>query len=378
MNNDGQGRNISIHIASGSIIRAALFIILFAFLYYIRDLILVILAAIVIASAVEPVTRRLARYKIRRLPAVMIVYIGIAAVLAVFFIFFLPSLLNETLSYLNNLPQNIHLSDFWSPIKDSGFLPSGTAGNAVDAFSNKSFSVKQLVEGFQTIISGTSEGAFRTASVIFGGALSFILMIVLSFYLAVQEDGVSNFLKIISPVRQHAYIIGLWKRSQRKIGFWMQGQLLLGLLVGVLVYLGLTIFVDSSHALLLASLAAAFELIPIFGPILAAIPAILIAFVDGGSEHGITKALTVLVIYTIIHQFENHLLYPLVVKKIVGISPILVILALVIGAKLAGFLGAILAVPIAAALMEFINDIERDKTAVPPKPTPSTLTVESH
>jgi predicted PurR-regulated permease PerM len=361
-----EGREFNIHITSGSIVRAILFCILFVFLYFIRDLILVILAAIVIASAVEPVTRRLARYKIRRLPAVVLIYVIIAGLLAVFFVFFLPSVLNETISYLNNIPQNIRLSDFWSPIRDSGFLSSGTAGNAVTSLSTQSFSIKELIEGFRSVVSGTSEGVFKTASVIFGGALSFVLMIVLSFYLAVQQDGVSNFLKIISPVRHHAYIIGLWKRSQQKIGYWMQGQMLLGLLVGVLVYLGLVIFVDSNHALLLASIAALFELIPIFGPILASIPAIIIAFVDGGTEHGVAKAITVVVIYLIIHQFENHLLYPLVVKKIVGVSPILVILALVIGAKLAGFLGAILAVPIAAALMEYISDIEKDRAIVTP------------
>lgn len=361
---ENNGKSFVINIASGSIIRATLFIILIAFLYYIRDLILVILAAIVIASAVEPVTRRLARYKIKRLPAVLLVYLTLALLLVGFFVFFLPSLLNEAISYLNNLPQSIKLSDFWSPVRDIGILPSGSAGNAVNALSAQSFSIKELVEGFRTIVSGTSEGIFRTASVVFGGALSFVLMIVLSFYLAVQEEGVSNFLRIISPVRHHDYIVGLWKRSQRKIGYWMQGQMLLGLLVGILVYLGLTIFVDQNHALLLASLAAVFELIPIFGPILASIPAVLIAFVDGGPEHGVSKALTVVVIYIIIHQFENHLLYPLVVKKIVGISPILVILALVIGAKLAGFLGAVLAVPVAAALMEYISDVERNKAKV--------------
>ncbi|MDP3962431.1 MAG: AI-2E family transporter, partial [bacterium] len=199
-------------------------------------------------------------------------------------------------------------------------------------------------------------GAFKTASFIFGGELSFILMIVLSFYLAVQEDGVGSFLKIVSPVKHHEYIINLWKRSQRKIGYWMQGQLLLGVIVGVLVYLGLMIL-GVKNALLLASIATIFEIIPIFGPILAAVPAVLISFVDGGA----TLVLLVIGLYLIIHQFENHLLYPLVVRKIIGISPIVVILALVIGAKLAGFLGALLAVPIASALMEWIDDVEKDK-----------------
>ena len=174
-----------------------------------------------------------------------------------------------------------------------------------------------------------------------------------------KEDGVSNFLKIISPIKHHAYIIDLWKRSQRKIGYWMQGQLLLGLIVGILVYLGLMI-IGIKHALFLASVAVIFELIPIFGPILAAVPAILIALTNGS----VTFGLLVAGLYLIIHQFENHLLYPFVVRKIIGISPIIVILALVIGAKLAGFLGAILAVPIASAFMEWIDDIERDKKKI--------------
>lgn len=350
------GKNSTITITSGTILRGILMIILFAFLYFIRDLVLVVLAAIVIASAVEPMTNWFAKYKVKRLPAVVLIYLILALLLAGFFAFFLPSLLNEFVISLSSLPQNIHLSDFWSPIRDAGFVTSP----AVDSLASQSFSIKEVVEGIRSVISGTSEGVLKTVSILFGGALSFILMIVLSFYLAVQEDGVANFLRIISPVRQHEYVIGLWKRSQRKIGYWMQGQMLLGLLVGILVYLGLSVF-GIQHALLLAALAAVFEIIPIFGPILAAIPAVIFAVVDAGSGGGYTKALLVLVLYIIIHQFENHLLYPLVVKKIVGVSPILVILALVIGFKLAGVLGALLSVPIAAALMEYVNDVEKDR-----------------
>ena len=140
-----------------------------------------------------------------------------------------------------------------------------------------------------------------------------------------------------------------------KIGKWMQGQLLLGVLIGVLVYLGLTIL-GVPYALLLAVLAALFELIPLFGPILASIPAIALGFLQSFS-----LGFMVVGLYVIIQQFENHLIYPLVVRKVVGVSPILVIISLIVGAKLAGFLGLILAVPIAAAIVEFTDDIQKDK-----------------
>ncbi len=346
------GRNISVNISSGTVIRTVLMVILVWGLFYIKDIVLVILASIVIASSLEPLTLWAKKKNIKRVLAVMIIYIILILLLILFFLFFLPSLLNEAIVYLNNIPDNINIGDIWDPISNSGIFSSGFANSLPD----KSISIKQFVEASKSIVSGTGEGAFKTASIIFGGALSFVLMIVLSFYLSVQEDGVENFLKIISPLKYHDYVVDLWKRSQRKIGYWMQGQLLLGIIVGVLVYLGLMIL-GIRHALLLASIAAVFELIPVFGPILSAIPAILIALVDNGATGG----LLVMGLYIIIHQFENHLLYPLVVRKIVGISPILVILALVIGAKLAGFLGAILAVPIASAVMEYVRDIEKDK-----------------
>ena len=187
-----------------------------------------------------------------------------------------------------------------------------------------------------------------------------MLIIVFSFYFAVVETGVDDFLRIIVPSNYRSYVLDLWRRSQKKIGLWMQGQILLAVIIGVLVYLGLTVL-GIPHALLLAVLAALFELIPVFGPILASVPAILIGFVDGG----LTLGLLVIAFYVIIQQFENHLIYPLVVTKVVGVPPLLVILALIIGAKLAGFLGILLSVPMAAAIQEFVTDIQNRRVGLP-------------
>ena len=199
---------------------------------------------------------------------------------------------------------------------------------------------------------------FQLAGTIFGGLFSFILIIVLSFYLAVQEEGVDDFLRIVAPVKHHDYIIDLWKRSQRKIALWLQGQVILGIVVGVLVYIML-VSVGIPHALILALLAAMLEIIPVFGPIISSVPAILVAFTDRGAGIGIL----VVCLYLVIYQLESQVFYPLVVKKIVGVSPIVVILALVIGAKLGGVLGALIAVPLSAVLMEYIHDIEKYKNA---------------
>ncbi len=125
-------------------------------------------------------------------------------------------------------------------------------------------------------------------------------------------------------------------------------------------------------ALFLALIAMMFELIPVFGPILSAVPGLVIAYGSGinppgnvihflNVDPGIQAAAIVALVYFFVQQFESHLIYPWVVRKVIGIPPVLVILALVIGAKVAGFLGIILSVPITAILMEFLNDVAREK-----------------
>jgi len=334
----------TITISTGTIFRAILILILVYVLWYLRNIVLVVLAAIIIASALEPATQWCMRHRIHRIAAVVLMYILIGLFFAGILVFFVPQLLNEAVNYLASVPDTINVSDLWPSIQS--FIP----------ISGQSISLHDLVAALQNNISGTTGNAFHTATVIFGGALSFLLTVILSFYLSVQEDGVVNFLRIITPVKSHEYVLGLWRRSRRKIGLWLQGQLLLCLVIGVLVYLGL-LLLHVPHALLLASLAGMFELIPVFGPIMSSIPALITAFATGG----ITMLAWVIGLYIVIYQFESNLIYPLVVRKIVGISPIIVILALVIGAELAGVLGAVLAVPLSAAFMEFVGDIEKKK-----------------
>lgn len=363
-------KNFNITISTGLIIRTLVILVLAFLLYKMLDLVLVVLTAVVLASAFEPLIKWFAKYKVRRLFAVIITYVCVVLVFSGLLYFFIPPVLDEASTLLSNAPKYLDSITLWNPLNDTKLIETGKiAGGLSDSLNGgKQFidglssgnvqtsALGDLIVKFQGITANASESVINIVSNIFGGAFSFILIIILSFYLAVQDEGVEKFLRIITPIKNEKYIIDLWKRSQRKIGYWMQGQLLLAVLVGVLVYLGLMIL-GVQNALVLAVFAAAFEIIPLFGPIIAAIPAILSAFVGGGLAMGIA----VFCLFIIIQQFENHLIYPLVVKKVVGISPILVIIALIIGAKLAGFLGIILSAPMAAILMEYIDDVQKDK-----------------
>lgn len=344
-------RDNPINISMGTIAKAIVVVLFFATLFILKDLVLVLLMSIVVASAVEPGTQWFARRKVPRIFAVIFIYLCVAiSLFSIIFFLFLP-LLSESSDFLRNSSTYFNASFITDSIAHNDFFGSDSLAGITN-----SLNLEKIITQINEIITSFSSNTIGTLATVFGGILSFFLTIILSFYLAVEEDGVGKFLKAITPIKHEQYVVSLWKRSQRKIGLWMQGQLLLALIIGMLVYLGLLIL-SVPNALLLATLAAAFEIIPLFGPILASIPAIMIAFVAGGFP----LALVVIGLYIIVHQFENQLIYPLVVKKVVGVSPIVSIVALAAGFQLAGFVGLILAVPVAAAIIEFFDDFEKDK-----------------
>jgi predicted PurR-regulated permease PerM len=337
--------DIILNISVGTMVKTFLVFILFYALYLLSDLVLVLLTSIVVASSVEPATKWFMKRKVPRVPAVLVVYVLFLGLFAGAFYLFLPPLLRDVSLFMSSLPQYLDFLGRWNPWKEV-FDYQMILNNLVSQFS------PGLSAGGA---SGTGNNIAHTVSGVIGSLLNFILVLVISFYLAVQEKGIENFLKIIVPLKSEKYIIDLWYRSQAKIGKWMQGQLLLGVLVGVLVYLGLLIL-DVQQAFMLAVIAALFELIPVFGPTISAIPAVMIGFTSSANLGFMTIAL-----YIIIQQFENHLIYPVVVRKVVGVPPILVIIALLVGAQLGGFMGLILSVPLSAVLMEFVNDLEKEK-----------------
>ncbi len=346
-------RNVVINISTSTIAKAVIVLFLFVLLFQVRDVVLVALAAVVLASAIEPATRWFQRHHFRRLFAVIITYVLLGSAFFGLIFYFVPIMFSELANYLANLPKYLNIAQAWLPLDNPNFL-EGSA--TIQHISNTSFSLSKAISDAGVALSSPTQSFIQTVQLIFGGLLSFILIVVLSFYLAVQENGIRDFLRIITPVKHEKYVIDLWTRSQNKIGLWMQGQLLLGVTVGVMVFLAMSV-AGIKHALLLALIAAMLELIPVFGPILSAIPGVLMAV----GEKGVTFGLIIAVVYIVIQQFENHLFYPLVVKKIVGISPIVVILALVVGGKLAGFLGVLLSVPLSTTLMEYLRDVEREK-----------------
>ena len=344
-------KTVNVNISTSTLLRVVLIGVLVVAFVKLIDIVLIVLTAIVIASFVESAANRLKPYIKNRSLLVFFIYIVSISIVFALSSVFVPVFINEMSTLVTSLgaylPDNNILNTFQLD------TISGAKG-VVNTLSHNA-SLGDVIKSTQTLIHSLSGGFFDIFGQAFGGAINLMLIIIISFYLSIKEKGIENFLRIIVPNNMDEYVIGLWQRTERKIGLWVQGQMLLGLIIGLLTYLGLTIL-GVKYSFVLAVFTAFCELVP-FGIYIAVIPAVMFSYLDGGVSMGAMS----FALYFILHQFENYLIYPLIIKKVIGISPLVVILSILIGATLIGFWGVILAIPSAVFLLEFFDDLEKKK-----------------
>ena len=342
----------SVSINTGTIIRFFLVVLGFFLLWYLRNIFLVLLTAIIIASFVESAVPHFKKMRINRALAVVIVYVLSILFLAVLFYLFAPLLITEVYNFSVFLSSYIPDSSILNYFKNDVF----SGAKDIIAGLSHSLSLTTLISTSNAFITNLSGGFFQVLSAAFGSIFNVVLIVLISFYLSMQENGIENFLRIILPAEYEGYAVDLWGRSRRKIALWMKGQMLLGVLITILTYLMLSLM-GIQYALLLAIIAGIMELVP-YGILVALIPAFSFSYLSGG----LSSALMVTGAYIILHEFEVFLFSPLVIKSVVGLSPLVVIISAVIGYELGGVWGLVLAIPVAVFIMELISDVEKKKT----------------
>jgi len=341
-----------ISISTSTIFKFFLVPIFIFSLYFLRELVLVLFTAIVIASFIDSAVPYFKKIGIKnRVFGIAIFYVISLSILGGMFYLFAPLLITEIYNFSTFLSSYLPNVSFFNFFQNEAF--SG-AKDVVGALSGN-FSLTTLLSVSKAFVLNLSGGFVQVLFVAFGGLFNLILIILLSFYLSVQEKGIENFLYIIVPAKYDDYVVDLWNRSSHKIGLWVKGQMLLGFVVGVLIYLILSLL-GIEYALLLAIITGIMEMVP-HGILVAMIPVFSFSYIS----NGLGSAFMVAGAYLIVHEFDIFLFTPLLIKKIVGLSPIVIILSVVIGFELGGIWGAILAIPVAVILMEFLNDVEKDK-----------------
>ncbi len=341
--------NINITISTGTIIKVLSWIAVFAGLLYVNDFVIALLVAVVLASAVEMPVKVMYKWGIPRVVSVIFIFLVLVISVAAIALIFIPPIADDFARFIKTLPQILDSVRIFG--KDMGFKDLSLAISDL----SRDISKGQILTIIKNAIFGSS-GFFATTSVVIQSLVNFILTFVLAFYLALEYRGVQKFLRLVVPKKYEEYVEDLWSRSQKKIGLWIQGQLLLSLLVSLMVYVP-SLMLGIPYAALLAVLAFVGELIPMVGLTLAMVPALFLAWTHGGIHLLWVTGL----IYFAISQIESHILYPKVMSKMVGVPSVVVIIAIVIGAKIAGIWGVLLAVPVASILMELASDLEKKK-----------------
>jgi predicted PurR-regulated permease PerM len=202
----------------------------------------------------------------------------------------------------------------------------------------------------QQQISGFTDNAFSYGLLILTNIVTFISIAVLTFYLLLERDRLDQLFTQFTP-GQRSRVERVIRKIEDKLGAWLRGQIILSLIIAVLAYIAL-FALGVPYALPLAIVAGLFEVVPVIGPIISSVPAIFIAYLTSP----VTALLTAIAFF-VIQQAENHVVVPQVMKKAVGLNPLVVILAVAIGGKLLGIVGALLAVPIAVVIEIVSQDL---------------------
>ena len=306
-------------------------------IYLARDVISVLFVSIVISLALDPLVTFLEERKIKRILGTAIVFFTGVAVVGLAVYFFLPVITIEASNFLKHLHEITY-----------ALFGIGLPNNLVDA----------LVLGREKIfdfLASSSVSVTGALTSIFSTAIFVVATVLISFYLCVEKDGTDRFLKVLLPDVYEKPILKVFNRFKVKIRKWFSAQLLLSLIIGVVVAAGLWLL-GVRYSVLLGLIAMIFEVVPVIGPRIVGAIAFLIAVSDS-----FALGVYTLVFFIIVQQFENHILTPAIIGKTMKVHPVVVIFALLAGGKIAGFVGIILAVPLAVLAQEVFNYLAEEK-----------------
>lgn len=329
-------------ISWASLWRVVFVVLLVAVAYLGRQILLGLFLAIVISSGLEYFVDLLERKGLPRTLGVILIFVLGALILVILIYTIIPFVIAD----LNSLfvsANRLAPGSWWSSLVD---LKTSQSISAFSAQISKQFFSGNISP--LGLLSG-AVGSFGLAAAV----------LVSSFYLSLSRDGVERFIKMVFPASYEEMALRIYTRSRKQIGYWFKTQIILSMVMGILTWVTLTIL-GVKHAILLGALSAVFELVPFVGPILSGAAAVISALTSS-----VTLALYTLFIFLGIHQLESHVLVPLLTRRVIGLHPVVVIISLLIGIEVGGFLGAVIAVPAAAVFQEILEDWSRTKKPVP-------------
>ena len=312
------------------------------FLYQISGILVVLFVSFLFAAALDPIVDFLQRRKIPRGLGVLFIYILIFYVLAVSLSSLVPLIAKQVIdigksvadfvqNLTSNSPQASPLAKQFKPIFDEIY-------QAIDLKT----AAEQIQSALQVLATQLLNISF--------GLMNLVLVLVLTFFMTVEERALHDFFLSLFPSRYGNYISTRMEAVKEKIGHWLRGQLLLSLVAGVLTYLGLLVL-NVDYALTLSVIAGILMVIPVMGRVFAWLFTLPVVF-----NQAPLLGLWVSIYYFVLFQIENNFLVPYIMNKAVGLSPIIIIFAMLVGSQYLGILGLVISIPIATSVAIFVKD----------------------
>lgn len=320
--------NYKIEISSRTIIFTVFFVLLLRFLWLIQDVIFSLFVAFIIMSALKPYVSFLEKNKLPRFLAAFLVYLlFLTFFFSIFFLVFPPLIVQSTLLFR--------------------VLPS-----ILERIAPNATSLLNLDSIFQYLPNITNQ-FFDIIKGIFSNAVFFITTLFFSFYFLLEENVIRKIVSRFFSEEKAKTAITVFDKAEKRLNAWFWGEITLMTIVGLMTFVGLNL-IGIRYALALSVLAGLLEAVPNLGPTISSIPAILLGFAISP-----IMGFAALALYFIIQQLENNLIVPVVMKRAVGLNPIITLFALLVGGKIGGVLGVLLAIPITVfletVLIEIIN-----------------------
>lgn len=291
-------------------------------LLQIKDILFLLFIAFILMAALRPAVDSLDR-RLPRILSVLFIYVVIISLLVGFGSIIFPPLVSETGKFVTNLP------DLFSTIATRFSL-------------NLDTSIQQFAPIGQNVA--------RFTLGIFSNILNIFTVAILTFYLLLERKNLRHLLNDFVGEETGSRVRTSIRLTEERLGAWVRGEIILMLIIGLGTYIGLTLL-QMPYTLPLALIAGILEVVPIIGPIIAAVPSVLVALTVSPG-----LALAVVALYIIVQQLENNLIVPMVLRKAVGLPPLASLIALMIGGRLAGTMGIILAVPVLLVIQTLVQE----------------------
>jgi predicted PurR-regulated permease PerM len=326
-------------ISWGTIIKLALSAIVFYFIFQTRDILTLFIFSLIIAVLFNPAIDFLEKRKIPRLLSVFLCYFLVFGITG--FLIYLVS--SAFVSEIQTFSNSFH--GYFDKI--SPFLQNigGPAFKDFDAF----------IKTVQVWLTQASSDIFSAVGAIFGSIFSTFTIFFLAIFISLEEKAVERTLVLLFPKKYEANVLSIWQRVQSKVAGWFGARILSCLFVGILTFLACQI-VGINYSFSFGLLAAITNIIPVIGPLVAGTVIVLFTMLDS-----LGKAVFILIIFVLIQQIEGNIVTPILSKKFIGLPPALVLIALMMGGRLWGIMGAFLAIPIFGILFEFVKEFLKKK-----------------